>query len=117
LSIERNLNFTTKGTLVNNVKLMLVLACAAAAGCNASQEQEVKLNCKYSRVTTVEKAGTRTTVQECLPDPAETLALLEQAEAKKQPTLEEMAPEPLCVQEVNGETRILPLAECENDAP
>lgn len=91
---------------------MLVIVCVAAAGCNASQEHDVKLKCKYSRVTTVEKAGTKTTIEECLPDPAEALALLEQEEAKKRKSLQEIEPEQVCVAEANGVTQILPLADC-----
>lgn len=98
---------------VKNLKLILVIICAVVAGCNASQEQDAKLKCKYSRVTTVEKAGTKTTVEECLPDPAETLALLEREEAKKKKSLQEIEPEHVCVAEVNGVTQILPLADCE----
>jgi hypothetical protein len=98
---------------VKNLKLMLVIICAVVAGCNASEEQNAKLKCKYSRVTTVEKAGTKTTVEECLPDPAEALALLEQEKVKKEKSLQDIEPEHVCVAEINGVTQILPLADCE----
>lgn len=99
---------------MKNLKLMLVISCVVVAGCDGSQEQDAKLKCKYSRVTTVEKAGTKTTVEECLPDPAEALALLEHEEARKKKSLEDIEPEHVCVAEVNGVTQILPLAECKN---
>lgn len=97
---------------MKNLKLTLFVICAVFAGCNASQEQDTKLKCKYSRITTVEKAGTKTTVEECLSEPAEALVLLEREEAKKK-SLQEIEPEHVCVAEVNGVTQILPLADCE----
>lgn len=107
-------NIISKGIFMKKLKLILIVIFVAFAGCNASQEEDTKLKCKYSRVTTVEKAGTKTIVQECLPDPAEALALLEREEARKKKSLEDTEPEHVCVTEVNGVTRISPLADCEN---
>ncbi len=112
LSLATGNVVSTKGITLKKLNfLLMLLSCTAIVGCPA--EKQVESACKYSRVTTVENRDGKTTVTECLPDPAEVAALLEKEELKKQAAFQAALAEPVCVQVIDGKTTFFPKEDCE----